>query len=60
MSRFNTLYLGEPERVVEELESETESTVDDLRVALINAMVRIDKLQQKVTELRSLVTPITQ
>lgn len=59
MSRFNTLYLGSAERVADELESETETTVDDLRVALINAMGMITKLQQEVTELRGLVTPVT-
>lgn len=59
MSRFNTLLLGEPESVRDELESETETTVEDLRIALINAMGMIDKLRQEVAELRGLVTPIT-
>lgn len=59
MSRFDTLLLGAPEAVRDELESITLTTVEDLRAALINAMGMIDKLQQEVTELRGLVTPVT-
>lgn len=56
MSRFNTLYRGEPADAAEELEgSWIGSTADNaeyMRVALINALRRIDALEKRVANLR--------
>lgn len=58
MSRFNQLYLADAETVIEELEAD-DSSVDELRLALINALGMIVKLQNDVSELRQLVLPVT-
>jgi len=54
MSRFDTLYLGSAQEVSDELDSstETETTVDDLRAALVNATKLIAELQQEVRLLK--------
>jgi len=54
MSRFNTLYLGDAKSAADELDSstESESTLDDLRVALINALGKIAELEQEVRILK--------
>jgi hypothetical protein len=55
MSRFNTLYLGEAADAADELESpdaDPEADLDEVRVALINALRRIDKLERQVAQLR--------
>lgn len=59
MSRFNTLYLADAESVADELSNDDDATNNELRLALINALGMIVKLQNDVAELRSLVTPIT-
>lgn len=59
MTRFNTLFTGSAEDVSSELESNRAVTVDELRAALINALGMIASLQQEVTGLRGLVTPVT-
>lgn len=51
MSRFNQLYLADAKSVIEELEND-DASVDELRVALINAMGMISKLQEDVAVLR--------
>ncbi len=51
MSRFNTLYLGEPADAADELEiadADPEADRDEIRVALINALRRIDKLESEL------------
>ena len=54
-SRFNTLYLGQPSEAADELEGgQEETTVDELRIALINALRRIDALQTDVQTLGSM------
>ena len=55
MSRFNTLYRGSASDVVDELDDDkiTETTVDDLRLALINAMRRIESLELSVWRLNN-------
>lgn len=52
-SRFNTLYLGEAAEAAQALEntgarSNTDRNVDELRVALINALNKIDRLEQRM------------
>jgi hypothetical protein len=44
-SRFNTLYRGAPLDVVAALEDHHDATMDELRLALINAFQRIDALE---------------
>lgn len=56
MSRFNTLYLGDPADAAEALEDtgargNTDRNVDELRVALINALKRIAALEKTVAGL---------
>jgi hypothetical protein len=58
MSRINTLSLADAETVATELQ-DSDATTNELRLALINALGMIEKLQQEVVDLRSLVTPIT-
>ncbi len=50
-SRFNTLYLGSAEEAAEVLQEE--ATVDELRVALVNALNRIASLEQRLTQLEA-------
>lgn len=47
MSRFNTLYIGEPTDAAQELE-DSEATTDELRIALINALNRIHQLTVRI------------
>jgi hypothetical protein len=49
MSRLNTLYLGRPEHAAEELDSTV--TLDEVRLALINALNRIATLERQVAAL---------
>lgn len=51
MSRFNTLYLGEPIDAAQELE-DNDADNGDLRAALINALRRIDQLERQVARLQ--------
>lgn len=53
MSRFNKLYLGDAKSVIEELEAD-DGSVDELRVALINALGMIDRLQTQVIALQTM------
>lgn len=48
MSRFNTLYNGQSQDAADELESRYEITTDDLRIALINALRKIDSLEHQI------------
>lgn len=50
MSRFNTLYIGEPADAAQELE-DAEAWNDDLRIALINALNRIHQLTRRVEQM---------
>lgn len=52
MSRFNALYLGTAEEAAAALVDD-DGSVDELRVALINALLKIDALEKKVTKLTS-------
>jgi hypothetical protein len=51
MSRFNQLYLADANSVIEELE-DRDATVDELRIALINALGMIAKLQADIQRLK--------
>ena len=51
MSRTNTLYLADAESVASEL-MDSDATTNDLRLALMNALGMIAKLQEDVTALR--------
>lgn len=60
-SRFNTLYLGEPTEAADALENfdgvdDSEIDVNELRLALINALKRIAQLEQRVANLLEPVT----
>lgn len=50
MSRFNTLFLADATEVADALADG--ATKDELRIALINALRRIDKLEDDVIVLR--------
>lgn len=50
MSRFNTLYLGEPGDAADALE-DTDADNGELRAALINALRRIDQLEKRVAQM---------
>ena len=52
-SRFNTLYLGQPGEAADALEdfSNGKVDVDELRLALINALRRIELLTERLTKL---------
>jgi len=54
MSRFNTLYIGDPSDAADELEHEDADPVanaDECRVALINALRRIHHLEFRLAML---------
>lgn len=58
MSRFNTLYHGAPNEAADVLEHSSPvavnpQAIDELRIALINALRRIEQLDQDVQRLRS-------
>lgn len=56
MSRFNTLYLGEPGDAAEELEhahGDPEADRDEIRVALINALRRIERLERALAQVQA-------
>ncbi len=55
MSRFNSLYLGEPTDAAQEL-GDNEATVDELRIALINALNRIHQLTQRIERMDKAIT----
>lgn len=46
-SKFNELYRGEPADAADQLEDQ-EASEQELRAALINALRRIDRLEQQV------------
>jgi hypothetical protein len=50
-SRYNTIYLGEAGDVADELSVE-DVTQDELRLALINALLKIERLEKLVAQLR--------
>jgi uncharacterized protein YceH (UPF0502 family) len=50
-SRFNVLLHGGAEEAANELR-DTDATPDELRVALINALERINRLEDEVSALR--------
>jgi alkanesulfonate monooxygenase SsuD/methylene tetrahydromethanopterin reductase-like flavin-dependent oxidoreductase (luciferase family) len=53
-SRFNTLYLGHPDTAADALENVHEAGEDlpELRIALINALRRIAKLEREISILQ--------
>ncbi len=55
MSRFNTLYIGEPTDAAQELE-DNEASNDELRIALINALNRIHQLTQRIERMDKALT----
>ena len=50
-SRFNTLLLGNPRQVIDAIDHQ-ECTVDELRLAMINALRRINVLEEKTESLQ--------
>jgi hypothetical protein len=52
MGRFNTLYLGEPTDAAQELE-DTDADNGELRAALINALNRIAKLEERIAAINA-------
>jgi hypothetical protein len=52
MSRFNELYRGEPGEAADQLE-DIPATEQELRAALINALRRIERLEDQVLRLQT-------
>lgn len=50
-SRFNTIYLGSAEDAADALEDDSESSVDEVRNGLVNALRRIARLEFELNSL---------